>query len=89
MGSFLNVNIQSGQYTKFYSNKKTEKQETEENKAETTPAKQVKMSHSGTLFTGPCYKNICGGYCVQVHFKGGNTLKNLLMFSKDREAITK
>ena len=25
----------------------------------------------------------------QVHFKGGNTLKNLLMFPKDKQAITK
>ena len=28
-------------------------------------------------------------YVVQVHFKGGNTLKNLLMVPKDKEAITK
>ena len=35
------------------------------------------------------YKNICRKYGVQVHFKGGNTLKNLLMFPKDREAKTK
>ena len=49
------------------------------------------MSHSGTLFTGlcECYKTIYSKYGVWVHFKGGNTLKNLLMFPKDREAITK
>ena len=35
------------------------------------------------------YKTICSKYGVQVHFKGGNTLKNLLMFPKDKEAITK
>ena len=35
------------------------------------------------------YKNTCGRQGVQVHFKGGNTLKNLLIFPKDREAITK
>ena len=35
------------------------------------------------------YKDICGRYSVQVHFKGGNTLKNLLMFPKDSKAITK
>ena len=35
------------------------------------------------------YKNICSKYGVQEHFKGGNTLKNLLMFPKDREAKTK
>ena len=35
------------------------------------------------------YKNICSKYGVQVYFKGGNTLKNLLMFPKDKGAITK
>ena len=35
------------------------------------------------------YKNICSSFGVQVHFKGGNTLKNLLMFPKDRDAIIK
>ena len=35
------------------------------------------------------YKTICSKYGVQVCFKGGNTLKNLLMFPKDKEAITK
>ena len=35
------------------------------------------------------YKNICSKCGVKVYFKGGNTLKNLLMFSTDKEAITK
>ena len=35
------------------------------------------------------YKTICGKYGVQMYFKGGNTLKNLLMFPKDKEEITK
>ena len=35
------------------------------------------------------YKNICSKYGVHIHFKEGNTLKNLLMFPKDREAKTK
>ena len=35
------------------------------------------------------YRNICGRYGVQVHFKGGNTLKNQLIFPKDKKAITK
>ena len=35
------------------------------------------------------YRTICSKYVVQVYFKGGNTLKNLLMFPKNREAITK
>ena len=36
-----------------------------------------------------CYKTTYRKYGVQVHFKGGNTVKNLLMFSKDKDAITK
>ena len=35
------------------------------------------------------YKAICSKYGVQVHFKGGNTLKSLLIFPKDKEAIIK
>ena len=35
------------------------------------------------------YKNICSKYGVKVHFKRGNTLKNLLMLPKDRDAKTK
>ena len=35
------------------------------------------------------YKIICSKCGVQVHFKGGNTLKNLLMFPKDRDSVTK
>ena len=35
------------------------------------------------------YKTICSKYGVQVYFKGGNTLKNILMFAKDKETITK
>ena len=34
------------------------------------------------------YKIICSKYGVHVHFKGGNTLKNLLMFPKNKETIT-
>ena len=39
----------------------------------------------------PCksYKTICSKYGIQVHFKGGNTLKDLLMFPKDKESISK
>ena len=35
------------------------------------------------------YKTICSKYGVQVHFKGGNTLKTLLMFPKNKDVITK
>ena len=35
------------------------------------------------------YKTICCKYGVQVHFKGGDTLKNLLIFPKDKEATPK
>ena len=35
------------------------------------------------------YKTTCSKYGVQVHAKGGNTFKNLLMFTKDNDEITK
>ena len=35
------------------------------------------------------YKTICIINGSQVHFKGGNTLKNPLMFPKDKDAMIK
>ena len=34
-------------------------------------------------------KNICRKHRVQVHYKGGNTIKSLLMAPKDKDPITK
>ena len=34
-------------------------------------------------------KNICHRYGIQVHFKGGATIKNLLVSPKDKDSITK
>ena len=34
------------------------------------------------------YKTTCSKYGVQVHFKGGKTLENLLVFPKDKDTIT-
>ena len=34
-------------------------------------------------------KNICNKHGVQVYYKGGNTIKGLLMVPKDRDHITK
>ena len=34
-------------------------------------------------------KYVCRKYGVQVHFKGGNTIKSLLMAPKDKDPITK
>ena len=34
-------------------------------------------------------KNVCNKYGVQVHYKGGNTIKSLLMTPKDKDHITK
>ena len=72
-------------------NKSIEEQETEETRAETA-ARHRKKCHIVVPYTkGLCesYKTICSKYGVQVYFKGGNTLKNLLMFPKDKESITK
>ena len=34
------------------------------------------------------FKNICGKMGIQVHFKGGNTIKNLLVSPKGKDNIT-
>ena len=34
-------------------------------------------------------KNVCNKHRVQVHYKGGNSIKSLLMAPKDRDHITK
>ena len=39
--------------------------------------------------TSESFKNICQRYGIQVHFKGGATLKNLLVSPKDKDSITK
>ena len=36
-----------------------------------------------------CYKSICGKYGITVYFKGGQTLKNIIVSSKDKDTITK
>ena len=35
------------------------------------------------------FKNICSKHGVKVHFKGGNTIRNLLVAPKDKDTITK
>ena len=35
------------------------------------------------------FKNICRRYGIQVHFKGGKTIKNLLVSPKDKDNIKK
>ena len=37
---------------------------------------------------GESFKNVCGKAGVEVHFKGGNTIRNLLVAPKDRDKIT-
>ena len=32
-------------------------------------------------------KKICGRYGIQTHFKGGRTIKNLLVFPKDKDPV--
>ena len=34
-------------------------------------------------------KNVCNKHGIQVHYKGGNTIKSLLMAPKDKDHITK
>ena len=38
---------------------------------------------------GESFKNICRKYGIQVYFKGGKTIKNLLVSPKDKDNIKK
>ena len=38
---------------------------------------------------GESFKRTCQKYGVQVYFKGGNTIKNLLMAPKDKDPLMK
>ena len=49
------------------------------------------MSYFGAIFTsiGESVKNICKKHGVDVHFKGGQTLKNILVSPKDKDITSK
>ena len=49
--------------------------------------KKIVVSYSQGI--SESFKTICRKYGVKVHFKGGTTLKNLLVLPKDKETITK
>ena len=83
-------------YPKWAINKVLQKQEdtrmkTRRNQSTRTNQTEKKCHIVVPYSQGLCesYKTTCSKYGVQVHFKGGNTLKNLLMFPKDKDAITK
>ena len=67
-------------------------QETKKNKKKERKTTIQKRCHIVVPYTkGLCksYKSICGKYGVQAYFRGGNTLKNLLMFPKDKDEMKK
>ena len=67
-------------------------QESKKNKRKERNISMQKRCHIVVPYTkGLCesYKSICSKYGVQVYFKGGNTLKNLLMFPKDKDEMKK
>ena len=58
------------------------------------PSREVTdgVNNQGTVIPytqGLCesIKTFCGWYGIQTHFKGGNTIKNLLVFPKDKDSI--
>ena len=75
----------------YYKNKETERIENRRDQSRSTIQTVKKYQIVVPYSQGLCesYKTICRKYGVQVHFKGENTLKYLLMFPKDKEAITK
>ena len=58
-----------------------------------TPAATKKVKSKGHIVIpytqGLCesIKKICGRYGIQTHFKGGNTIKNLLVSPKDKDPM--
>ena len=56
------------------------------------PTSTKKKCHTVVPYAqGTCesFKTICQKYGVQVHFKGGKTLQNLLVSPRDKDTITK
>ena len=67
-------------------------QESKKNKRKERNISMQKTCHIVVPYTkGLCesYKSICSKYGVQAYFKGGNTLKNLLIFPKDKDEMKK
>ena len=41
------------------------------------------------IFLGRCIKHICGKHGIQLHFRGGKTIKNLLVVPIDKNSSPK
>ena len=79
-------------YPRWAFQKVLKDQESKKNKKEERNTPIQKRCHIVVPFTkGLCesYKSICGKYGVQAYFRGGSTLKNLLMFPKDKDEMKK
>ena len=83
-------------YLKWAINKIIHKEEDQgkaNKKKQTPPSKQsVKKYHIVVPYIQDIcesFKSICGKHGVTVHFKGGQTLKNILVSSKDKDTMTK
>ena len=86
--------LQQCKYPKWAINKIVTEQEQIKNRRgkERNTRSTQKRCHIVVPYTkGLCesYKSICSKYGIQAYFKGGNTLKSLLMFPKDKEEIQK
>ena len=86
--------LQQRKYSKWTINKILKEQEQRRNRRgkDRNTRQPQKRCHIEVPYTkGLCesYKSICRKYRVQAYFKGRNTLKNLLMFPKDKEEIKK
>ena len=56
------------------------------------PKQSIKKCHIVvSLVQGICesFKSICSKHGVTIHFKGGQTLKNILVSPKDKDTMTK
>ena len=76
---------------KVFSKHEDEKKPTKKRQIPTAPPFS-KMCHIVVLYSqGLCesYKSICNKYGIQLHIKGGQALKHLLVSPKEKDTITK
>ena len=83
-------------YPKWPINKVLQKQEDQRKTTKKTQIPKSKQTEKKCHIVVPyaqgickSYKTICDKYGVHTHFKGGQTLKNILVTPKDKDTFTK
>ena len=92
----LNTSIQSGLWTRWRKGNRSSSEAIDvvnNQGANSTPSATREVKSKGHIVIpytqGLCesIKKICGRYGIQTHFKGGSTIKNLLVSPKDKDPM--